>query len=640
MIDPYLIKSYMYQLSRGLQYMHSYDIWHRDIKPANLLVFPDGRIVIADFGLARFGVVGNGIYTQPIQTLWYRAPELLLGTKEYGAMIDVFSLGAVFAELILKTPIFHGQNERETLLVEISRLGHMTEESWPGISGMTGYTDSIDKFSKVRMLGKFDSIFDPYKDTIGEDGIQLMRQMMWPNPQKRIKMNDVLDSKYFVDVKNIIDKELEPPISNTYGDVPGDSDRILYSGDSDRILDLPPLITTSMLEIVYDWLYYIKAKYNLSNEALFIGRKITDLYLSLRSQYNNLKFDLRSNHDNLNLTEITRENLQLIGMTSLWIGAKIFEIYPPTVNDLVYISGKAYTTSEVLGAESSILRVLQFKLIFPLMTEYIYFYTEGLSPQTKTNAANLCLAANILGELVNTDEVSQICAYIALMCSKDPQPKCLATIDRSKADQLVTKLITLRKKRTKSKIWAKINPILDGWSDGDSNRDTGRLEIPELSDRKTSTPTRIDFNEFVESLEPDPTVTFHKEFKINVTRTESEDVSRNDLGDFIKEYMINTALKAANLFGFRQPRFLTDLFANYFKLSKTNDGVYRLGEAYRPPQRIAISLGPMTAETVAVVKFNQVPSSLEGLMDKYFDMVVGGEYDNGKLGAKIYIPVI
>jgi len=123
--------------------------------------------------------------------------------------------------------------------------------------------------------------------------------------------------------------------------------------------------------------------------------------------------------------------------------------------------------------------------------------------------------------------------------------------------------------------------------------------------------------------------------KVNVTRAESENVSRNDLGDFIKEFLVNQAVKAANMFHNYQPSISPELvsaFGKYFKLSQTNDSVYRLDKSYRPPQRIEVKLGPMTVDTATSIKFNQVPSKLTTLMDMYFKILTG-EYDNGKLGA-------
>ncbi len=596
--------------------MHSHDIWHRDLKPHNLLVFADGKIVIADLGLARFGVVGGSIYTQPVQTLWYRAPELLLGAKEYGAAIDVFSLGAIFAQMIIKEYFFHGNDEEETLKVQISKLGNMTVKTWPGISGMVGYTDKIQEFSEARLLGKFDAIFAPHLDRIGEDGIQLMRQMMWPNPQKRITMDEVMKSSYFTSIKGEVCKVLPAPpiVSNICGDV------IQKDTIDPVILTLPKNIRISMIEILYNWLMEVKNEYNLSNESIFMARRLVDIYINLRPSY-----------DNINLTKITRANLQLIGISALFIAVKIFEIYPPGVEDFTYVTDNSYNNDQILGTEASILRVLKFNLVFPLMSEYLNFYGEGLSPKAKTDATNLCLVANVLGELIDIDETVQSCIYISVIHNKEPQPKCLVVSDNDKATDLIKRLKRLRKKFKDS--FQKVDLILDTWNVGTLGAVGTILKAQTLVGTQEivglTTPTRTD-------ITTETSFTFRTKLQMKVTRAESENVSRNDVGDFIKDFLVDRAITTANMLHMYQPKIsqnLIDTFFKYFKLTKLNNDKYILGDNYQPPQRIEISLGPMTIDTTTTINFNQVPDSIRPLMDIYSNLLTNHKYDNGKIAA-------
>ena len=92
----------MHQLLDGIAYCHKHRVLHRDLKPQNLLIDKGGRIKLADFGLARAFALPVRLYTHEVVTLWYRAPEILLGAKSYCTAVDVWSLGCIFAEMVNK----------------------------------------------------------------------------------------------------------------------------------------------------------------------------------------------------------------------------------------------------------------------------------------------------------------------------------------------------------------------------------------------------------------------------------------------------------------------------------------------------------------------------------------------------------
>ena len=114
MAEPFLaseIKTLLLQIVSATEYLHDNWILHRDLKTSNLLMNNRGQIKMADFGMARYYGDPPPKMTQLVVTLWYRAPELLLGTDTYGKEIDIWSIGCIFGELLLKEPLLQGNNE-------------------------------------------------------------------------------------------------------------------------------------------------------------------------------------------------------------------------------------------------------------------------------------------------------------------------------------------------------------------------------------------------------------------------------------------------------------------------------------------------------------------------------------------------
>lgn len=102
----------MQQLLSGLQHCHERGILHRDIKASNLLIDKNGMLKIADFRLANFFIPKpKRPFTNRVVTLWYRAPELLLGSTDYGEGIGLWSAGCLLAEMFIGRPIMPGRTE-------------------------------------------------------------------------------------------------------------------------------------------------------------------------------------------------------------------------------------------------------------------------------------------------------------------------------------------------------------------------------------------------------------------------------------------------------------------------------------------------------------------------------------------------
>jgi serine/threonine protein kinase len=128
------VKIFLFQLIRGLGYCHSRRILHRDLKPQNLLINETGELKLADFGLARAKSVPTKTYSNEVVTLWYRPPDVLLGSTEYSTPIDMWGVGCIFYEMASGRPLFPGSTVEDELHLIFKVLGTPTEDKWPGIS--------------------------------------------------------------------------------------------------------------------------------------------------------------------------------------------------------------------------------------------------------------------------------------------------------------------------------------------------------------------------------------------------------------------------------------------------------------------------------------------------------------------------
>ncbi|XP_038608451.1 cyclin-dependent kinase 2 [Tachyglossus aculeatus] len=187
-----LIKSYLFQLLQGLAFCHSHRVLHRDLKPQNLLINAEGAIKLADFGLARAFGVPVRTYTHEVVTLWYRAPEILLGCKYYSTAVDIWSLGCIFAEMVTRRALFPGDSEIDQLFRIFRTLGTPDEAVWPGVTSMPDYKPSFPKWAR-QDLGK---VVPP----LDQPGRDLLGQMLHYDPNKRISAKAALTHSFFQDV--------------------------------------------------------------------------------------------------------------------------------------------------------------------------------------------------------------------------------------------------------------------------------------------------------------------------------------------------------------------------------------------------------------------------------------------------------
>jgi len=188
-LSPALVKSYTRQLLDGLLYCHRRRVLHRDLKPQNLLIDRNGALKLADFGLARAFCVPVRPYTHEVITLWYRAPEILLGSQQYSVAVDVWSAGCIFAEMITKRPLFPGDSEIDELFRVFRYLGTPTEETWPGCTQLPEYKPNFPKWKAQDLKSAV-----PGADS---SAIDLLTKMLIYEPGQRISAKAALEHEYF-----------------------------------------------------------------------------------------------------------------------------------------------------------------------------------------------------------------------------------------------------------------------------------------------------------------------------------------------------------------------------------------------------------------------------------------------------------
>ncbi|KAJ3330780.1 Cyclin-dependent kinase 11B [Kappamyces sp. JEL0680] len=193
MSAPFLLsetKTLLLQLLSAVQCLHNNWIVHRDLKTSNILMNNQGTIKVADFGMARRYGSPLGDLTQLVVTLWYRAPELLLGATTYSPAIDMWSVGCIFAELLEKKPLFPGKGEIEQLSMIFQLLGTPSDKTWPGFSLLpNAKTVNFTKQPHNNIRKRF-----PF---LSANGIALLDSLLCYDPEQRISAAEALDHPFF-----------------------------------------------------------------------------------------------------------------------------------------------------------------------------------------------------------------------------------------------------------------------------------------------------------------------------------------------------------------------------------------------------------------------------------------------------------
>ncbi|XP_062519296.1 cyclin-dependent kinase 14-like [Corticium candelabrum] len=195
-IHLHTVKLFLFQLIRGLAFCHARQILHRDLKPQNLLINENGELKLADFGLARAKSVPSRTFSNEVVTLWYRPPDVLLGSTNYSTSLDMWGVGCIFAEIISGIPLFPGLKDASDQVVRIWQvLGTPNEQTWPGVERLPEFKKRKFVWYESHDLGE---VVPQFRNSFG--ATELAQELLQLEPGNRISANDALRHEYFSDL--------------------------------------------------------------------------------------------------------------------------------------------------------------------------------------------------------------------------------------------------------------------------------------------------------------------------------------------------------------------------------------------------------------------------------------------------------
>ena len=387
----------------GLYALHSVGIVHRDIKPGNVMVKNRNHAIIIDTGFAKTFELDRkcGERTPKVVTLYYRAPEIILG-KKYSFGVDVWSAGCILAELYTGNYLFEITNELSLLHYQCYFMGADTKHILE-----SKLLDKKIELKNIRDVKEEPGIYEETFKRFGKDFCKLFGGMLKINYKNRYTIADCLNSNYFANSSSKYKQEAE-----NYEDY---LDEFEYDFDFRGV----PQVIIFMRKILVEWMLETVESYLLPDCVYFRSLIILDKFICM-STWEVIE------------ELINGKKFQLIGMASLWIASKYENNDPIMPEDLIYISDNIYGVDDLFQMERTICETIDLNLCSPLFSNYVCIFSKDLklSPEQVRQFKKylkIC-SQNEKHYLWSTSIICVICGYLALGEKLDKEDGILSEI--------------------------------------------------------------------------------------------------------------------------------------------------------------------------------------------------------------------
>ncbi|ETO83346.1 CMGC/CDK/CDC2 protein kinase [Phytophthora nicotianae P1976] len=378
-----VIRNLLHQLLDAVAYCHRRGILHRNLKPKHLLIktsdpntLTDATLQISDFALVRATGIPGRAYTDEVVTLWYRAPEILMGVVEYSSAVDMWSVGCIFAEMIKGKALFTGISEIDQLFQIFSKLSTPNSETWPGFSSLPNYQFEFPHWERRPMAQLFPEVSGL--------GLDLLSKLLSYNPDERISAEKALCHPYFFNeapaffpltLTNFMG-QMWHTMTQMWSSTPQHVELFhsyLRQSESEtwakiELVSRQETVTSTHRSMLVDWIIEVVDVFELSPRTAFLAVNYTDRYLELAT--------------------VKKTQLQLLGATCLHVASKMEDLTYIGVNDLVKCASYGFTATEVRVMEVKVLNALKFTLVAPTALDFLNIY-ERMIPAIPTKTAML-----------------------------------------------------------------------------------------------------------------------------------------------------------------------------------------------------------------------------------------------------------